>query len=147
MTNETTTLLYTIETVYVPHPRENRRFWAKIIRATDTLPTLHTGYVAAGELPGEYLRAEQDVVLFPGDVIIRSEEVSSRKNRGWNTEIEYVCRDKEGKLFACSHEADDNKEVKQNLSEKGRKDLCQGAGDNATALRLAHAIRLGVVSI
>lgn len=120
-------------------PNDSRcRYWAKIIRSGDPLPipSLVNG---GNDIPGDYLR-RGDEELFVGDLLIEGEANHHRRERGWSYWVSYV--DKDGSLlhFASSFTVPKAAAKQQGLAPE----LLAGSGDVAGAVRVGHALRLGL---
>jgi len=120
-------------------PRDSRcRYWAKIVRAGQPLPT-PASVGGAASIPGAYLRNGEEE-LFPGDVLIEGEEMHHRKARGWTYRTAHVTA--AGELVYTTPSA----EIKAAMKAAGLPaELLPGSGDLAACVRIAHGLRLGLL--
>lgn len=115
------------------------RYWAKISRATETLP-IPSNVFGANDIPGPYLQ-HGDEELFPGDVLFEGEANHHRRtDRGWTYRITLVLAT--GQLLELQSGFT---EQKKQLKQQGLSaELLGGSGDIAAMVRIAHGIRLGL---
>lgn len=119
-------------------PQDKRcRYWAKIIRAGEYLPS-PSNVGGASDVPGAYLRNGEEE-LFPGDFLLEGEEQHHRKARGWVYNMGYV--NAQGEIEYVQATAARKAAAKANGLPSG---LLAGSGEVAGLIRLAHAIRMGI---
>lgn len=114
------------------------RYWAKLIRANTPLP-LPSDVMSATSLPGDYL-LRGDEELFPGDVLFEGEENHPYKKRGWSYWLRYVKPDGGLLVYRSGFSPQKIAAKAQGLSPS----LLAGSGDIAGAVRVAHALRVGM---
>ncbi len=135
-----------ISVTVIAGPRDSRcKWWCKVIRASTPLP-LPSHVDGAGDIPGSYLHAGDDVDLEPGDVLARGEEADHRKPRGWVYDAKfYQTNGKAGR--ADSPGAADLKALLKRAAACGvitrerAKELLGGSGDVAALVRWLHVRR------
>ena len=121
-------------------PRDKRcRYWAKKVEAGVDLP-LPKDVDGASDIPGKYLQ-QGDEELAPGDVFFEGESNHHRRtDRGWTYWIHYV--DLQGKLHKYISGFGEQKTAAKAMGLSPT--LLAGSGDVAGAVRVAHALRLGM---
>lgn len=119
-------------------PMDNRhRWWSKVIRHGDSIPTPDQ-IEGANSFPQPFLKKGDDE-LMAGDFIIHGEEIHHRHQRGWGYQIGYM--NQEGDLEWVTP----TRENKAALKEAGMdKALLTGSGDLAACVRVAHGLRQGL---
>ena len=123
-------------------PVDNRcRYWAKVVRASVTLP-LPANCSSAYDIPGAVIKRGEEELL-PGDVLFEGEANHHRRtDRGWTYDVSIV--DVAGGLFrACSGEFG---ELRKRMKAAGMApELLMGSGDIAAMARVGHAVRGGLL--
>lgn len=117
---------------------ERCRYWAKIVRSGSPLP-LPSSVHGADWISGPYLRRGGDE-LFPGDVLLEGEANHPRRQRGWTYWVTYVRDDGELVRFVSGFGVQKAAAKRQGLPPA----LLAGSGDLAGAVRVGHALRLGL---
>jgi hypothetical protein len=121
-------------------PYDSRcRYWAKVVRSHMALPIPSTVH-GANDIPGPY-SARGDEELFVGDLVIEGEANHHRRSdRGWSYWVHFV--DASGNLLTYRSGFSDQKAAAkiQGLAPA----FLAGSGDVAAAIRVAHALRLGM---
>lgn len=116
------------------------RYWAKIIRANTSLP-LPSDVDGANDITGHYLRNGEDE-MFEGDILIEGEANHHRSNRGWSYWVGFCGAD--GKVVRIKNPGAD---LKAKMKAAGCPvELLAGSGQIAAAIRIAHGVRLGMIS-
>lgn len=115
------------------------KYWAKIIRAHTPLPR-PSDVMSATSLPGHYL-LRGDEELFPGDAMFEGEENHPYKKRGWSYCLRYVTPDGSLLVYRSGFSAQKIAAKAQGLASS----LLAGSGDIAGAVRVAHALRAGMM--
>lgn len=116
-----------------------RRYWAKLVRSDTALPipSLVSG---AADIPGGYLRRGEEE-MYPGDVLIEGEANHHRRtDRGWTYWVTYVTEEGEMICFRSGFGEQKAKAKAQGLAAP----LLAGSGDIAGAVRVGHALRMGL---
>lgn len=116
------------------------RYWAKIIPANAALPLpSDAAEKGAHAIAQNYARHGLEELL-EGEFLIEGEEVSSRRQRGWDYWVSWVHADGRKASFI-----NPDAQVKAALKAAGMApELLKGAGHLAACIRLAHAVRLGL---
>ncbi|NKE67545.1 hypothetical protein RAMLITH_17110 [Ramlibacter sp. RBP-2] len=114
------------------------RYWAKVVRRGSPLP-LPSSVLGAESIPGLYL-PRGDEELFPGDVLLEGESNHHRHQRGWTYWVTYVQEDGELVRFVSGFSEQKAAAKRQGLPPE----LLAGSGDLAGAVRVGHALRLGL---
>ncbi len=121
------------------YPVDGRcRYWAKIVRANQSLPMPETVQGAA-DISGNFLRRGEEEIM-TGDVLFEGEAMHHRKARGWLYTVSAVTP--AGALLVRNG---DWREFKSEMKTEGGFDpmLLRGSGDLAACVRFAHIARLG----
>jgi len=115
------------------------RYWAKVVRANTPLPT-PSQISGASDIPGAYLmRGEEE--LLPGDVLFEGEANHHRRtDRGWTYWVRYVTADGEVLCFQSGFGPQKASAKAQGMPAH----LLAGSGDVAGAVRVGHALRMGL---
>lgn len=116
---------------------ERCRYWAKVFRAGTSLP-LPEIVRGGSDLPGQFLLCGEEE-LFPGDVLIEGEETHHTKNRGWAYYVVFM--DSAGELVSVRPRPDHKAKAKANGLPP---QYLTGSGELAAAVRLAHAVQMGI---
>ncbi len=121
-------------------PGDSRcRYWAKIVRASVTLP-LPSATDGANDIPGGYIKRGEEE-LFPGDMMFEGEEKHHSKPRGWSYWVTYC--DSDGVARRIRNPGVDEKAAMKAAGLPA--ELLSGAGGVAAAVRFAHGVRLGLI--
>lgn len=124
-------------------PRDSRRrYWAKVVRADALLPQpVHS--TTAYDIPGPFLQRGEEELL-QDDVLFEGEANHHRRtDRGWSYCVSVV--DKLGNLY-CAKSGEFG-ELRKALKAAGMDPhLLKGSGDIAAMVRVAHAVRDGLLS-
>lgn len=122
-------------------PRDSRcKYWAKKIEADMDLP-LPKEVDGGNDIPGKYLR-EGEEELEPGDILFEGEANHHRRiDRGWTYWVHYV--DSQGGLHRYMSGFSEQKTAAKTKGLSST--LLAGSGDVAGAVRVAHALRLGMI--
>lgn len=122
-------------------PTDRRcRYWAKIFPSAKALP-LPKDVQGANDLPAPYCK-RGDEELFAGDVLIEGEANHHRRtDRGWTYWVVFVTP--EGKLVRYVSGFSEQKAAAK--AQGLAPELLSGSGDVAGAVRVAHALRAGMV--
>jgi hypothetical protein len=127
-----------VSATYEIKPQDRRcRYWAKYIPSDIALP-MPADVSGASDIPTQYLRAGDEIELFPGDFVFEGEANHHRRQCGWSYWI-HDC-DVNGVLHSREYKSS---RVKDFLRERGEKELLRGSGDCAAMVRYVHAVRLG----
>ncbi|MBV5347056.1 hypothetical protein JZU46_02405 [bacterium] len=122
-------------------PRDARcKYWAKKVDAETALP-LPKEVDGGNDIPSKYLR-EGEEELEPGDILFEGEANHHRRlDRGWTYWVHYV--DHQGVLHKYISGFGEQKTAAKALGLSST--LLAGSGDVAGAVRVAHALRLGMI--
>ena len=118
---------------------ERCNYWCKIVRAGDPLPRPSEVFGAANIQRPYCQRGEEE--LFAGDIAFEGEHNHHRLHRGWTYWVHFVTPDCE--LMTYRSPFFQQKASSKNLGLPP--DLLMGSGDLAGAVRVAHALRLGMI--
>ncbi|MDO8905967.1 hypothetical protein [Hydrogenophaga sp.] len=121
-------------------PNDSRcRYWAKIVRAEQSLP-LPAEVQGANDIPSPYLRRGEEE-LMAGDVLFEGEANHHRRtDRGWTYAVSLALPD--GRFLCLTSGFGAQKLL---LKEQGMApEQLKGAGDVAAMVRIAHGMRLGL---
>lgn len=121
-------------------PLDSRcRYWAKIVRAGQELPTPSL-IAGANDICGSYLQLGEEELL-PGDALFEGEANHHRRNdRGWSYWVTFVS-ESGGFVRYQSGFISQKAEMKaQGLSPE----LLKGSGDIAGMVRIVHGLRAGL---
>ena len=120
-------------------PNDSRcKYWAKIVRKDNVLTVLPHEVEGASDIPVTYSQ-KGDEELFEGDILIEGEENHHRKIRGWSYTVTTVIN---GKIRVFYPDSDTKKQIKEAGIEPK---YLAGAGAVAGAVRVYHAIKLGIL--
>lgn len=121
-------------------PNDSRcRYWAKIVRAGQALPTPDRVH-GANDLPGQYHRRGDDELL-PGDCLFEGESNHHRRrDRGFWYCLTYVTLQGEVLVFVSGFGA----QKKQMKAQGLPRELLTGSGDIAAMVRIVHGLRAGL---
>lgn len=114
------------------------RYWAKVVPAGRQLP-MPGNVEGAKSIPGKFERVGDSVSLFPGDVVIEGEARHHLHSRGWDYWVRIMTPDG---LFDVDP---GNRELKRILADAGQRELMEGSGGVAHAVRTVHAYRHGLI--
>lgn len=118
---------------------ERCNYWCKIIRAGDPLP-LPSEIFGAANIPCLYCQLGEDE-LFVGDIAFEGEQNHHRLKWGWCYWVHFVNRDCQ--LITYRSSFSEQKAAAKQLGLTS--ELLTGSGDLAGAVRVAHALRQGMV--
>lgn len=122
-------------------PRDPRcKYWAKKVDAQTALP-LPKEVDGGNDIPSKYLR-EGEEELEPGDILFEGEANHHRRHdRGWTYWVHYV--DSHCILHRYMSGFSEQKTAAKAMGLSSM--LLAGSGDVAGAVRVAHALRLGMI--
>lgn len=117
------------------------RYWAKVVRADTALP-MPSACTSAYDVPGPF-RQRGEEELLPGDVLFEGEANHHRRtDRGWSYWVSVV--DNSGTLFRAK--SGEFGELRKRMKAAGLvAQLLTGSGDIAAMVRIAHAVRDGLL--
>lgn len=115
------------------------RYWAKVVRSDKPLPTPSCVH-GANEIPAPYSAHGEDE-LFVGDLVFEGEANHHRRtDRGWSYWVHFVNASGNLVSYRAGFSEQKASAKKQGLAPA----LLAGSGDVAGAVRVAHALRLGM---
>lgn len=113
------------------------KYWAKVVRADAELP-IPEQVLGGDDIPGRYLQLGEEE-LFSGDFLFEGEAISHKHNHGWAYYVTFMS-DNGDKVVIRPTSAHKTAAKDGGLP----KELLKGSGELAAAVRLAHAVRLGI---
>lgn len=123
-------------------PADHRcRYWAKVVRTGVPLP-LPAQCSSAYDIPGSFLKRGEEELL-PGDVMLEGEANHHRRtDRGWTYNVSVV--DLDGNLLHAR--SGEFGQLRKRMKAAGMTaELLMGSGDIAAMVRVARAVRDGLL--